>query len=209
MKYRPLSMLTVCVVTVASGACSPQPHTPSASSSDEPTAAEQTTRTVLLIYDETANGIPVAANYPDTMQVMGTGSGEGVGVFFTFAPQGNALDDAQVHIFLPSGTASAAALESFITGPNGLLANNGWIQKGVEEAGSDRFPYSWVEKVIEFSSELELAGHLLLGQAHGQAIQVTLLYPPELTDDYWPAARTVLESLQFDDDLLPIRAPRG
>lgn len=74
------------------------------------------------------------------MRVMGTGSSEGVGVFSSFEPQGNALDDAQ---------------------------------------------------------------------AHGQAIQATLLYPAELADAHWPAATSILVSLQFDGDLLPIRAPRG
>ena len=207
MKNRSLSLLIAWAFTAVGGACSPQSPTPDASPAVEPSAAEPTSREELLIYDETDNGIPVVAQYPDTMRVMGAGSGEGVGIFFTFEPQGNALDDAEVHIFLPSGTASAAALESFVTGPNGLMANNGWIQEGVEEEGSTRFPYSWVEKVIDFSTEMEQAGHILLGQAHAQAIQVTLLYPAELEDQYRPAATSVLETLQFDGDLLPIGAP--
>ena len=139
------------------------------------------------------------------MQVMGAGSGEGVGVFFTFKSRGNALDDAEVHVFLPSGATSAAELEPFVTGPNGLMANNGWIQQGVEEGGSERLPYGWVEKVIDFSTDMEQSGHILLGQANGQAVQVTLLYPAEMADAYWPAATTVLVSLQFEGDLLPIR----
>jgi hypothetical protein len=204
MKNRSISLLTACALAAAGGACSRQTSTPETSSTAEPSAAEQAAVDDLLIYDETANGIPVAAKYPDTMRVIGTGSGEGVGVFFTFKAQGNALDDAEVHIFLPSGTASAADLEPFVTGPRGLMANNGWIREGVEVGGSERFPYSWVEKVIDFRTDSQLSGHVLLGQAHGQAIQVTLLYPADLADDYWPAATSVLESLQFDADLLPI-----
>jgi hypothetical protein len=206
MKNRPLSLLIVCALTAVGGACSPQISTPDVSSTDEPSAAEQTARVDLLIYDETANGIPVVAQYPGSMSVMGAGSGEGVGVFFTFEPQGNALDDAEVHIFLPSGTASAAALEPLVTGPNGLMENNGWTRGGVEEAGAERFPYGWVEMVIDFSTDMEQSGHILLGQAHAQAVQVTLLYPVELVDQYWAAATSVLETLRFDADLLPLRA---
>jgi hypothetical protein len=204
MKKRLLSLLIACALTTAGGACSSQTSTPNTSSTGEPSAAEQTAQANLLIYDETANGIPVTAQYPNTMRVMGTGSGEGVGVFFTFESQGSALDDAEVHVFLPSATASAAELEPFVTGPNGLMANNGWIQKGV--GGSERFPYGWVEKVIDFSTDMEQSGHILLGQANGQAVQVTLLYPAEMADAYWPAATSILESLQFDGDMLPIRA---
>ena len=206
MKNRLFSLLTACTFATAGGACSSQTSTPNTSSTSEPSAAGRTAQADLLIYDETANGIPVIAQYPDTMRVMGAGSGEGVGVFFTFKSQGNALDDAEVHVFLPSWAASAAELEPFVTGTNGLMANNGWLRKGVEEGGSERFPYGWVEKVIDFSTDMEQSGHILLGQANGQAAQVTLLYPTEMADAYWPAATSVLESLQFDGDLLPIRA---
>jgi hypothetical protein len=206
MKNRSISLLTACALAAAGGACSRQASTEDASMIAEPSAEEQAAGADLLIYDETANGIPVAARYPDQMRVMGIGSGEGVGVFFTFEPQGNALDDAEVHIFLPSGTASAEALKPFVTGPNGLMASNGWIQQGVEEAGAKRFPYGWVEMVIDFSTDMEQSGHILLGQAHAQAVQVTLLYPVELADQYWAAATSVLETLRFDADLLPIRA---
>ena len=201
-----LCLLIAGVSTAAVGACSSQNSTPNTSSSGDPSATEQTPPSDLLIYNETANGIPVTARYPATMQVMGAGSGEGVGVSFTFKSRGNALDDAEVHVFLPSGTASAADLEPFVTGPNGLMANNGWIQKGAEEGGSERFPYGWVEKVIDFSTDTEQSGHILLGQTNRQAVQVTLLYPSEMDEAYWPAATTVLESLQFDGDLLPIRS---
>ena len=208
MKNRSISLLTAFALAVAGGACSKQTSTPEASSTAEPSAAEQTAADDLLIYDETDGGIPVAARYPDSMRVFGTGSGEGVGVFFTFEAQGNALDDAEVHIFLPSGTALAADLEPFVTGPRGLMANNGWIREGVGEGGSERFPYSWVEKVIDFRADSQHSGHVLLGQAHGQAIQVTLLYPGDLAEDYWPAATSVLDSLQFDADLLPLPVTR-
>jgi hypothetical protein len=203
MRSHLLCVMMAVVPTAAAGACSRQSPAPDTSAGDRP-AVEQPTGADLRTYDETANGIPVTARYPATMQVAGTGSGEGVGVFFTFEPRGSALDDAQVHVFLPSGATSAAELEPFVTGPNGLMANNGWIEDGVHEGGSERFPYDWVQKVIDFSTDEEQSGHVLLGQRHGQAVQVTLLYPSEMADAYWPAATTVLESLEFDGDLLPI-----
>ena len=206
MKNQWLSLLTACAVATTAGACSSQTSGPDTSSTAEPSATEQTAQAGLLLYDETANGIPVIARYPDTMLVMGTGSGEGVGVFFTFKPQGHALDEAEVHVFLPSGTASAAELEPFVTGPNGLMESNGWRHQEVGEGGTGRFPYAWVEKVIDFSTDQGQSGHILLGQTDGQAVQVTLLYPEDMADAYWPAARSILESLQFDGDLLPIRA---
>ena len=208
MRSHRLYVLIAAVSAAAGGACSPQPPAPDTSSAGGRSAVEPPPEADLRTYDETANGIPVTARYPATMRVMGTGSGEGVGVFFTFEPRGNALDDAEVHVFLPSGTASAAELEPFVTGPDGLMANSGWIEEGVQKGGSEQFPYDWVEKVIDFSTDKEQSGHVLLGQKHGQAVQVTLVYPSEMAEAYWPAATTILESLQFDGDLLPIRSSR-
>lgn len=159
----------------------------------------------LQTFDETAAGIPVMAQYPaDQVEVMSAGSGEGVGVFFTFKPQGNALDDAYVHVFLPAGTPSTTELMPFITGPNGLIESNGWTLDGSRADTASEFPYSWFEMVFDFSTDMEQSGHILIGQTDGQAVQVTLLYPSEMADAYWPAAKTILDSLKFDTDLLPI-----
>lgn len=48
------------------------------------------------------------------------------------------------------------------------------------------------------------SGHLLVGRAHGQPIRVTLLYPAEMADAYWPSVRTILDSLELDAELLPV-----
>jgi hypothetical protein len=158
----------------------------------------------LMTYEGPAEGIPVTAQYPDTMAVMGTGSGEGVGVFFTFEPQGNALDDAEVSIFLPANTADTGALMEFITGPNGLIANNGWSLDNSRADNVADFPYPWVEMVFDISTDFEQSGHIVIGQSNGQAVQVVVLYPAEMSDAFWPSARTVLDSLEFEADLLPV-----
>jgi hypothetical protein len=173
---------------------------PQAAAAAESPQASQTLRT----YDGPAQQIPVKAQYPDIMEVSGTSSGEGVGVFFTFQPQGNALDSAAVHLFLPAGTATAADQEPLVTGPNGLMKSNGWLTNSIQRDGSADFPYPWVETVINFSIDQEQSGQILLGQIHGQAVQITLLYPAEMASAYWPAARTILDSLEFDPGLLPI-----
>ncbi|HIK44430.1 MAG TPA: hypothetical protein IGR64_06020 [Leptolyngbyaceae cyanobacterium M65_K2018_010] len=194
---------------VATVACTPQPSEPQTSAPVESPTTQSPSATpeakpTLLTYDGPAQKIPVKAQYPNTMEVSGTGSGEGVGVFFTFKPQANALDEAEVHVFLPAGVATAAEQEPFVTGPNGLIANNGWVPDSTQASGSPDFSYPWVEKIINFSSDKEQSGHVLLGQTNGQAVQVTLLYPAEMADAYWPAANTILDSLTFEPSLLPV-----
>jgi hypothetical protein len=57
------------------------------------------------------------------------------------------------------------------------------------------------ETVIHFSTDQEQSGHILLGQTDGQAVQVTLLYPAEMADAYWPAAAPLVaeNALQLQD----------
>jgi peroxiredoxin family protein len=203
MKKLVLTTLTAGVLLISATACTSSPSTTEPEASESADSVE-TAQGGTLTYDETAGGIPVIAQYPDDMEVMAAGSGEGVGVFFTFKPQGNALDDAQVHVFLPAGVSTSADQLPFVTGPNGLMASNGWMEDSVDMDGSEDFPYAWVETVIHFSTDQEQSGHILLGQTDGQAVQVTLLYPAEMADAYWPAAKTVLESLEFDAALLPV-----
>ena len=153
---------------------------PKEAAKPKPQALEQGQKETakLRIYDEP--GMPIRAEYPDNMQVQGTSSGEGCGFNFTFKPQGHALDKAQVHIFLPAGAATAAAQEPFVTGPNGLLQNNGWKKAG-ETTDTGKFPYKWVRKIISFSDpgNKDMVGKILLGEASGQAVQVMLHYPGE------------------------------
>jgi hypothetical protein len=92
----------------------------------------------------------------------------------------------------------------FITGPNGLIESNGWYLDNTRADNVSDFPYPWVEMVFDISTDMEQSGHIVIGQSNGQAIQVTVLYPAEMADEFWASARPILDSLEFDADLLPI-----
>jgi hypothetical protein len=157
----------------------------------------------LKIYDEP--GMAIRTEYPDTMQVEATGSGEGSGFIFTFKPRGNALDQAKVHIFLPRGVATAAAQEPFVTGPKGLLATNGWKPAGASQ-DTPGFPYGWVRKIISFAdpSNTGMKGEILLGETSGQAVQVILYYPHDMGKEFLANAHVILKNLHFKSDKLPL-----
>ncbi|TVP80256.1 hypothetical protein [Thioalkalivibrio sp.] len=204
-------VLLTSITLVATTACGPPaPDTEPAFQGPpaEVTAAAEpmspTDLGALQTYDGTAYRYPLRAQYPGTMAVDDGCGSEGCSFSFTFLPQGNALDDAKVRVFLPAGATSAAEQESRVTGPNGLIENAGWAVNEIESGGSEQFPYPWVETVISFSSELKTSGYILLGETSGQAVEVLLLYPAEMAKAFWPNAQTVLESLEFEEDLLPL-----
>jgi hypothetical protein len=157
----------------------------------------------LTIYDETATGIPIKTQYPPKMEVSAIASGEGVGVFFKFKPQNNALDQAEVHFFLPRGAKTATEIESFVTDTNGLIANNGWILVPEATPPQDLL-YPWVKKIMTFSTAQEMMGHILFGETNNQAVQVILIYPAQMSQNYWSEAKIVLDNAEFVASLLPI-----
>lgn len=158
----------------------------------------------LQIYDEP--NMAIRAEYPDTMEVEGMGSGEGSGFIFRFKPLGNPLDKAKVHIFLPRGAATAADQEPFVTGPKGLLENNGWKKEG-ETKDTGKFPSDWVRKIISFAdpNNKGMIGKILLGEASGQAVQVILYYPADRGDEFLTNANLILGKLHFKGDKLPLK----
>jgi hypothetical protein len=171
----------------------------------EPLAKEhgQKETAKLQIYDEP--NMAIRTEYPDTMKAEGTGSGEGSGFIFSFKPRGNALDKAEVHIFLPRGAATAADQEPFVTGPKGLLENNGWKKEG-ETTDTGKFPYGWAKKIISFTDpgNKGMVGKILLGETSGQAVQVTLYYPSDMSHEFLANANVILEKLHFKSDKLPL-----
>jgi hypothetical protein len=158
----------------------------------------------LLVYDEA--GMAIKTEYPDSMVVQGTASGEGSGFIFNFKPRENALDTAKVHIFLPRGAATAAAQEPFITGPRGLFASNGW-KKSDETTDTGKFSYGWIRKVISFTDpgNKGMVGEILLGEVSGQAVEVILYYPADRRPEFLTNAEVILGNLQFKfkSDKLP------
>lgn len=157
-------------------------------------------------YDEITNGIPVKTKYPNNIDVNSTGSGEGVGIFFEFKPQGNTLDRAEVHFFFPTGARTAAEVEFFaLDGPNSLMANNGWSPVA-EAKPPQELAYPWIKKIINFSAPQEMMGQILLGETNGQGLRVTLLYPAAMADAYWFSVKPLLDNVEFEANLLPIKS---
>jgi hypothetical protein len=162
------------------------------------TLAQATTLANLKTYDDPA--MAIATQYPSNMTVDANCSGEGCGYFFKLAPQNNALDEAEVQIFLPAGAATTAQAE---IGLNDLIKSNGWIVAN-QATPPQQWQYPWVKKVITFSTDKEMAGHILIGETNGQGVRVTLIYPAEMSGAFTPAAKTILDNLTFKADKLPI-----
>jgi len=156
------------------------------------------------IYDDPS--MPIRTQYPADMKMEGGCSGEGCGFTFKLKSRGNALDKAEVHIFLPRGATTAAAQEPFVTGKNGLLENNGWKMAGAT-TDTGIVPYKWVRKVISFADprNQDMVGKILLGEASGQAVQVTLFYPGDLDKEFLSNAKMILKNLHFKSDKLPLK----
>ena len=203
MKYNLLMSLIIssCAIALTAGA----PQLLSSETAKEPAIAQGDPN--LVIYDGSAFRYPIKTKYPKIMQVQDGCSGEGCGFFFTFVPQGDDLDRAEVHIFLPAGVTTAADQEPFVTGENGLIANAGWTVTSTDTENLEKFPYFWVTKVIQIKISEQESGHILLGEAEGQAVQVLLKYPTAMASEYWSGAEIILENLEFDPDFLPIPAP--
>jgi len=202
MKVRSVCILAVLVLlnacTRATSTSEPEPE-PEAVTPVRDDRAAVTAPEGLRSYDGRGEGIPLTARYPDGMTAQSTASSEGAAVYFRFSPREDALANAEVHVYLPTGAATAADQEPFVTGPNGLIANNGWAVVGRSATATAQFPYPWIDTVIDFHAPGGQSGHVLLGNAHGHAVQVTLLYPDSLPDAYWSSARTVLDTLAILD----------
>jgi hypothetical protein len=157
------------------------------------------------IYNGPEYNFPIKTQYPNTMQVEGGCGGEGCGFSFTFLPQDNDLDNAEVHIFIPRGTKTAAEQAVFITGANGLIENNGWA---IAELGQppQQLSADWVKQVINFRTEENETGQIILGEVDGQAVQIMVIYPTPMADQFWSGAAMVLQNLTFEMELLPLQS---
>jgi hypothetical protein len=155
-------------------------------------------QTNTITYDDPV--MAIATKYPKNMTLNATCSGEGCGYFFNFKPKGNALDEAQLHIFLSAGARNAAQVER---GTTDLIKGNGWtVDKKAKPP--QHLMYPWVKKIITFSAEKNMMGYILIGETNRQGVRVTLLYPKQMSNDFLPAAKTILDNLRFKADKLPI-----
>jgi len=152
----------------------------------------------LKSYDEPT--MAIATKYPDTMTVDANCSGEGCGYFFKFKPQNSALDQSEVHIFLPAGAKTAADAE---IGLDRLMQGNDWKKAEIATPSSE-FNYPWVKKIIPFWAEPGMAGYIFIGEIYSQGVRAVLLYPAKLYETFIPAAKSVLDNLQFKPEKLPI-----
>jgi len=200
---RTTSLVAIALLALV-GACSESSSMPEGDSGQDavPMTQPGTTASVpeqptLLAFDGPAQNIPVIARYSEALEVSAMGSGEGAGVHFSFRPPNDGLADAELHVFLPRGAATAEELLPFVTGPGGLMASNEWTERQRTPAGSGRFTQDWARTVIDFTATNGHSGHVVLGQSGGQALQVTLLYPDARMDTYWSVMSPVLDSLAF------------
>jgi hypothetical protein len=152
----------------------------------------------LKSYDEPT--MAIITKYPNTMTIEATCSGEGCGYFFKFKPQNTALDKSEVHLFLPAGARTAADAE---IGLDSLMQGNDWKKVETTTPASE-FNYPWVKKIIPFSAGRGMTGYILIGEIYSQGVRAMLLYPAELYETFMPAAKKVLDNLQFKPDKLPI-----
>ena len=49
-----------------------------------------------------------------------------------------------------------------------------------------------------------MAGYIIIGEIYSQGVRAVLLYPAELYETFIPAAKSVLDNLQFKPEKLPI-----
>ena len=152
----------------------------------------------LKTYDEPT--MAIAAKYPDIMTVDAMCAGEGCGYLFKFKPQNSALDQSEVHLFLPAGARTVADAE---IGLDSLMQGNEW-KKAETPIPASEFNYPWIKKIIPFRDGMGMTGYILLGEIYSQGVRATLLYPAELSETFMPAAKTVLDNLQFKRHKLPI-----
>jgi hypothetical protein len=156
----------------------------------------------LQSYDEPT--MAITTKYPDTMTVDANCAGEGCGYFFKFKPQNSALDQSEVHLFLPAGAKTATDAE---IGLDSLMQSNGW-KKAETATPISEFSYPWVKKIIPFTANQGMAGYILIGETNNQGVRATLFYPIELSETFIPGAKIVLDNLQFKADKLPINRDR-
>ena len=133
--------------------------------------------------------VPLVTYYPAAMTVSQACDADGCGVSFT--------DDATstgVIVMFPAAATTAAAVAPLITGPEGLMAGNGWVVTG---AYTDALEFPWARQMITFRTpELTAVGVAYLGEASGQGFAAVVVLPPDAGDGFMPQANAMLAELR-------------
>lgn len=145
----------------------------------------------LTLFREAA--LPLVTYYPEAMTAESACADEGCSIAFTL----EALPNARVHFFLPSGMSTVEALDTFVTGESGLLATNRWLPVHTfAEPSSLRFP--WAQKGITFSDpEQARVGVIYIGESEGIAFLSIVIFPPEEGDGFSPYVDAVLSHVRL------------
>jgi hypothetical protein len=85
------------------------------------------------------------------------------------------------------------------------LATNDW-KPAAASKDTPGFPYGWVRKIISFADPRNtgMKGEILLGEISGQAVQVILYYPNDMSQEFLANAHVILKNLHFKSDKLPL-----
>lgn len=123
--------------------------------------------------------VPLVIYYPATMTVDQDCDPVGCGVSFTDEATG-----AGVIVLFPAGATQAAEVAPYITGPEGLMAENGWLETGSYD---DQLEFPWARQLVTFAPpDREAMGLVYLGEASGQGFAAIAVFPPEAGDGFMP-----------------------
>ena len=123
--------------------------------------------------------VPLVTYYPATMTVDQDCDTAGCGVSFTDETTG-----AGVIVLFPAGVTQAAAVAPYVTGPEGLMAENGWMVTG---SYADQLEFPWARQLVTFEPpDQEAIGLVYLGEASDRGFAAIAVFPPEAGDGFMP-----------------------
>jgi hypothetical protein len=123
--------------------------------------------------------VPLVTYYPATMTVEQACDIDGCGVSFTDEATG-----AGVIVLFPAGATQAVEVAPYVTGPEGVMAENGWVVTGSYD-GQLEFP--WARQLVTFQPpDRETMGLVYLGEASGHGFAAIAVFPPEAGDGFMP-----------------------
>ena len=133
--------------------------------------------------------VPLVTYYPSAMTVDQDCDRDGCGVTFTDEATG-----AGVIVLFPAGATEAAAVAPDVTGPEGIMADHGWVVTGIYD---DQLEFPWARQLVTFEPpDREAIGLVYLGEASGHGFAAIVVFPPEAGDGFMPQVNAMLEELR-------------